>query len=958
LHYKILSAIGSGGMGEVYLAKDSNLERKVAIKVLRKKFGKNEEGLVRFVREARSASALNHPNIITIYEIGESNGSNYIASEYIDGKTLHSRLKGEHLSVSEVLDISIQVAEAVSAAHAAGIIHRDIKPENVMIRNDGYVKVLDFGLAKLSEREFFSADHDAVTHKLMRTNPGVVMGTVSYMSPEQTRGSDVDPRSDIWSLGVLIYEMASGSLPFAGETTSDVIAAILTSSPRELSQQSPDVPKELDHIVRKALRKSREERYQDIRDMVLDLKLLRGDLVVDSRDRVFTKPVETARFAVTTQDDGRHKTMDFVRGLPLKWYLIPTLIIVGLVAAWFAWRSGSSTATAGSQQLTSTQIASWKSYLSESDSERPRLSPDGKLLAYVAAKDGKLAIWLKQLDGGEPFTQKQGDSTDSSPLWSPDGGRIAFLSEREGQRGIWAMPAFGGLPVLLTPLEARSPALVHWSRDGTTIYFVMNQNLFSLDTATKSKTQITNFDVPIGYGFGFSPDEKRIVYVDQHDGKGNLVVSDLNGGNSTQIANDAVEYGQVLWLSDGQRILYNSYRKSVKQICLAFLDGRPPIQLTFGDSDANLSDISADGSKILYTSTRDEADLWGMLLNDGKEFQLTSDIGLELWQDVSPGGESIAYQAARQTTGGYDLFNCLLISQKIGGDAKQIQLAENGFGLRWSPDGSQLAFLRSEADNNSLWVVSAGGGDSRAIVKDGVVFGGQSLLPNNRLQTQDYQWLPDSRSLIYSANRNGLSNIWQTNANGGGEKNLTNSEDQNLFFFNPSISPDGKQIAVLSLSTADESRFTWGVWILSEDRREQIYRSDSVTSLLGWSPSGGEVIIKSLKGPKQQSLPVEVSISQISAAGKAQRLISTLEMAYFYNVQLSPDRSTLALVTRSSGSDEIRVLAMAGGAAKSLINSSDTRVYFSNLSFAPDSKAIYYGKQANWQIISTIDNFR
>ncbi len=221
-HYKIRSAIGAGGMGEIYLAQDTRLERRVALKILPEKFTADSDRLNRFVREAKSASALNHPNIITIYEIGESDGTNFIATEFIEGETLRDRLMEGKMPLNELLSIAVQTSEALAAAHAARIIHRDIKPENIMIRRDGYVKVLDFGLAKLTEKQNPISDLEAETRKLALTMPGMVMGTAAYMSPEQTRGlANIDARTDIWSLGVVLFEMLTGRVPFAGETVSD-----------------------------------------------------------------------------------------------------------------------------------------------------------------------------------------------------------------------------------------------------------------------------------------------------------------------------------------------------------------------------------------------------------------------------------------------------------------------------------------------------------------------------------------------------------------------------------------------------------------------------------------------------------------------------------------------------------------------------------------------------------------
>ena len=278
-HYQVLNRIGRGGMGEVFLAQDTSLGRKVALKLLRTDF--TSERLRRFRQEARAASALNHPNILTIHEIGQEGSLHFMATEYVEGETLRQPISRTPLTLDQALDVAIQMASALSAAHHAGIIHRDIKPENIMLREDGYVKVLDFGLAKLAEPK--AVDSEAPTLVHVQTEPGMVMGTVSYMSPEQARGLEVDARTDIFSLGVVLYEMAAGRQPFEGETASDVMSLILQKEPLPLTHSLPEVPGELERIVRKALRKDKEERYQTIKDLQIDLRNLRKEL--ESRPR-------------------------------------------------------------------------------------------------------------------------------------------------------------------------------------------------------------------------------------------------------------------------------------------------------------------------------------------------------------------------------------------------------------------------------------------------------------------------------------------------------------------------------------------------------------------------------------------------------------------------------------------------------------------------------------------------
>ena len=956
-HYKIISQLGAGGMGEVYLAQDLKLNRQVALKVLPAEFCRDSRRLQRFVREARAASGLNHPNICTIYEINEECNPPFIAMEYIEGETLEKKIESKEFDLSATLGIALQIADALAEAHTNGIIHRDIKPANIIINRRGQVKILDFGLAKIIARE-----SEAETQQHL-SQAGMIFGTLAYMSPEQARGRRVDAGTDIWSLGVVLFEMITGHPPFAGETKSDILAAILRNEPPPLSYYTPNVPLNLEHIVKKTLGKERDERYQVVKDLLLDLKILQSELNsgIETRSSGLLSTAANAS-ARSTLPGSRLKAESF--SAKRRWLLLAAaLALSALFFIWYVWQKPRQSETDAQTALALSQVTSWKSELGESDTSRARFSPDGKLVAFVASNKGKSSIWLKQIGGGESFTRKQGDSVDRSPIFSPDGGKIAYCSERDGgQRGIWATPTFGGSPVLLASLDARCQGLIHWAKNGAIIYFEMKDNVHALDIASKQTTQLTNLDTSqlIQRDFSFSPDEKRIVYADRKDGQKDLWTADLRGENPVRLTDDAAEDSHAIWHADGQRIIYTSNRNGVKQICLVFLDGRPPVQLTFSDSDGNVSDISADGSKILYETTKDESDLWGVRLEDGKELQLTSDIGIEFWQDAAPNGEAIAYQAARRSSVGGKLLQCLILSQKIAGDNRQLQLAADGFNPRWSPDGSHLAFLRSEAGNNSLWITSAAGGDARKLTDGGILFGGYLLLPFNRMQTQDYQWSPDSRSLIYSATRGGVSNVWKAGTDGAGETQLTNNDDKGRLFFNPLFSPDGGRIVWLAMSQGSQKKTGWSIWISEGGAARQIYQSDSVLGLVGWSPSGNELIIKSAEGANlaAMALPVEVSLFELALDGNAPRPMIKLKETFFQNIQLSPDRKTLAFVTRQDSSGAIQIISPTGGTAKTLISSNDARVYFSSLAFAPDGKTLYYGKQANWQIISTIDNFK
>jgi len=275
-HYEIIKQIGAGGMGEVYLAQDKKLDRKVAVKILNEQFSRHESNLKRFLQEAKAASSLNHPNILVIHEIGEADDAHYIISEYVEGKTLREHLKESLMKPSEVLDVSIQIANALCAAHAAHIVHRDIKPENIMVRSDGYAKILDFGLAKLIEQKVIGLEEATVRQN--ETAKGVILGTVNYMSPEQAKGERVDHRTDIFSFGILFYEMIAGRTPFAGNTMSETFANLINAEPQPLARYTANAPDELQRIVSKMLKKSKDERYQTAKDLLIDLKSLKKRL--------------------------------------------------------------------------------------------------------------------------------------------------------------------------------------------------------------------------------------------------------------------------------------------------------------------------------------------------------------------------------------------------------------------------------------------------------------------------------------------------------------------------------------------------------------------------------------------------------------------------------------------------------------------------------------------------------
>lgn len=349
-HYEIINQIGVGGMGEIYLANDKKLERKVAIKILNEKFAKHQSNLERFTKEAKAASALNHPNILVIHEIGESENAHFIVTEFVEGETLRQILNGKNLKVSETLDITIQIANALVAAHIAKIVHRDIKPENIIIRPDGFVKILDFGIAKLVEQKAIGFEDETVNQN--ETAKGIILGTVNYMSPEQAKGEKIDERTDIFSFGVVLYEMIAGRTPFAGDSTSETFANLINFEPQPLSRFSSNVPDELDQIVAKTLHKNKDKRYQTMKVLLADLKDLRENLVFDEKlerslpsgeNATAKLPMVTVGKINQTSETNNNFIQRIKRDKSLAAVGLAILLISVFSFGYYFWSSGNST---------------------------------------------------------------------------------------------------------------------------------------------------------------------------------------------------------------------------------------------------------------------------------------------------------------------------------------------------------------------------------------------------------------------------------------------------------------------------------------------------------------------------------------------------------------------------------------------------------------------------------------
>ena len=861
--YRVGPLLGQGGMGEVYRADDAELGRGVALKVLPQPVVGDPDRLARFVQEARTASALNHPHLISIYEIGESRPDglpqpvHYIAMELVVGATLRQHFDSQRTELRKLTEYFAQAAEALAAAHAAGIVHRDLKPENLMVADAGYVKVLDFGVAKLRPASALPGGGDEHPTVTAGTTPGVVMGTIGYMSPEQARGATVDHRTDIFSFGCMLYEAAAGRRPFTGDSTVDILHRIIHDDARPLPAGT-SIPPEMQRIIRKCLAKDPDERYQSMKEVALDLRALRRDL--DSGG----VPAAAAQAGLSTRTRR----------------LAGAAALLALAAvAWFVFHNRPQPAAGPIDIVRITRTGNVID---------AAISPDGKYLAYVESSAGKQSLWLRQVTGTRPLLLDAPDGGFWGMMFSRDGTAISYgVKNTANLTGtLYSIPVLGGTP---TPLLKGIDSTVTFSPDGRQLAYIRVEadgasSLLIAGADGREPRVLATRQPPEFFGPGFftapswSPDGKRIAaavrssatrdagvltfdvadgsphplparYAEATftqwlpDGRGLIVIGRMFGvqgtgnggqiwlqpypsGDLRRITSDMIEYRNASLSSDGRTLVTVGFEASAGLSVVSLETGEE--RALPGERSDGAGGVAWDGQRIFYVKAQArELQIWTMNADGSDSRELIRNVRPSL--ALSPDGRTLAYSAERNGR------VQLLRADSDGRGERQLAAVPDAAWTTFSPDGRWVFFSSSRDGAPATYKVAIDGGEpvlvTRNLQRATLSLDGQFVAGVHRSNDQDqlaltvlsladgqvahrlpgyapatgsggFAWAPDGASLFFTSVER--MNIWKWTFSGGEPRKVTNFSDRSILRLAPSA--DGKSVLV-SRGTAVRDAF-------------------------------------------------------------------------------------------------------------------------------------------------------
>ena len=918
-NYEVLEKLGEGAMGEVYLARDARLGRKVALKILPGFFTQDPDRLRRFQQEARAASALNHPNILTIHEVGHIDSVYYIATEFIDGESLRHQMNRAPVKLREAIEIATQVASALAAAHDAGIIHRDIKPENIMLRKDGIVKVVDFGLAKWTPSQ--AGESEAAT--IVNTDEGIVMGTAHYMSPEQARGIKVDSRTDIWSLGCVLYEMLAVRSPFEAPTVGDVIVSILEREPPPLARYVGAVPGELQRMITKALAKDREKRYQSVKDLLVDLKNL-GDEIGSATKLERLVPPAVKATAMTNAQDAVDDTHE------------PTTRTTELIA----------THPASNTEYLVQQIKRHKKGVA---------AAAGVVLAILAAATFG-SIWLyrsllQSETSRQPaaslqtmkITRLTSSGKASQAVISPDGRYVVHVSSQDGQQHLRVRQVNTSSDVQIVPPAEVSYTGLTFSRDGDFVFYVVSD---------KNNPQPTLYQVPVlggttrrlisnvGSAVTFSPDGKRLAFIRPfiEQGEDGLMVANADGSGERRIAVRKFPnfFRSVSWSPDGKTIacgagshvpVYNSYVVEVP------VEGGPEKAIpSAGWTFMGQVEWLRDGSGLILAASEpgspnfDSSQIWFLSRQGGEVRRITNDLN-------NYSGVSLTTDSGRLVTVQSETVSNIWLVPN-GEANRAVQLTQGAGkqdgkdGTVWMPDG-RIIYVSKESGSDDIWIMNADGSRKTQLTS------GAGVNTNPFVS-------PDGRFIVFTSTRDGAAHIWRMDIDGANPKQLTSGGGEN----HAQISPDGKWV-VYTLFAGKPT-----LWRVSVGGGAPSPISEKTLSTPAVSRDGK--MIAAVYREDQPNSPSKIAL--IPFEGGEITKVFNVQQSDWGNVRWTHDGTALSYFVTAGGISNIWSQNIAGGAPKRLTDFKADQIFW--FDWSGDGKQIVSARGAETNDVVLVSNFR
>ena len=876
--YQIVSLIGRGGMGEVYLARDESLNRQVALKLLATEYTQHAEITARSKQEAQAASSLNHPNILTIYEIGEIDNYQYIATEFVEGETLRERL-GNALSLKEALDITIQVGSALAAAHQAGIVHRDVKPENIMIRPDGYVKLLDFGLAELIEPSVVGSETETTTG--VAGTPRLMMGTIKYASPEQLRGLELDQRSDLFSFGVVLFETVTNHSPFEGATSGALVSAILGHEPRQIAKYVPNSPPRLQSIVTQALKKDKNERYQNVAELLNELKQLKETLEVESRSQsghATTGPI----YPQSTDElsPARHRPNFSVQSVVIEIKehkgraaaMLGVFFVVTAALGYLSYslfrRPEAAIANISVGRITTSGRAA-----------NAAISPDGKYVAYMARDGDQRSLWIREVATSTNTQVIPPKSAGYSGLtFSPDGNYLYFWGTSNGEKSaLYQMPTFGGVPrKLIADVENSNSGNnpISFSPDGTRLTFVR----------------------------GYSSGESAVVIANA-DGTGEQIIAkrkDQEFFASAAWAPAAEEIACVAGASDS----HGPYAEVIQ----IGLNDRAEERIS-KQRWRSIADLAwhSDGLKLLLTASERDGQpfqIWEVSPN-GSSRRITTDLnsysGLSLTADSS----------TLVTTLNEKPMNIWTQPTHAGAEAKQITFGtatKDGWsGIGWTTD-NRIVYSSNASGNHDIWIMNADGRNQK------------QLTVNRGSDRFGLSVSPDNRYVAFVSDGEGQRHIWRVSVTDGSLKQLTSGKGES----DPLFWPDGQWMSYYESSAAK----------VSIDGGDQSMLDGAFSQLVSISPDGKLAAYVVNDPAKNNVTQIGIAPSQ----GGAPLTILSLPRTAAKRIRWTPDGTALTYIVDPGGVANLFNQPIAGGAPQQL-TTFDTHS-IQSFAWSPDGKQL------------------